>query len=217
MREHRLNNGFSLSEFMVSLGLFLILTSSLAGTLIIGMRYYKASDVSVDVQKSVRDTIEAISNDVRQAVPNDDPGLFGNPPTGYKSITPSISPTGVLYPNVNLTSTNYIIFNKPDYSYYNPTSTSWVPLDPRNFRKIRYFIQNGNEVMREVTLFNSDGTVLSTHQDSQAIVKDGSIQLICSMQYSYDKNPFYHARVIASEGKKTSSLSANCRIPGGDY
>ncbi|MCD4784399.1 MAG: hypothetical protein K8T10_11315 [Candidatus Eremiobacteraeota bacterium] len=217
MIERRLNNGFSLAEFIVSLGLFLILTSSLAGTLMIGMRCYQASDVDVDFQKSVRDTIEAISNDVRQAVPDDAPGLFGNPATGYKSITPSISPTGVLYPNVNEASTNYIIFNKPDYSYYNPTLASWVPLDPRNFRKIRYFVQNDNEIIREVTLFNSDGSVASTHQDSQAIVEEGSIQLICSMQYSDDMNPFYRVRVIVSEEEKTFSLSANCRIPGGDY
>ena len=217
MREYHSNYGFSLAEFIVSLGLFLILTSSLAGTLVIGMRCYKASDVDVNFQKSVRDTIEAISNDVRQAVPNEDPGLFGNPPIGYKSISPSVSPTGVLYPNVNTTSGNYITFNKPDYSYYNPANKSWNPLDPRNFRKVRYYIQNNNEVIRKVTIYNSDGSVASKHQDSVAIVKNGTIHLICSMQYSDDKNPFYRIRVIATEGEKSFSLSANCKVPGGNY
>lgn len=206
-------NGFSLAEFLITLGLFMILVASLSGTLMIGLRYYRESNLGVDVQKAVRDSIEYMTDDLRQAVPNEDPGIFGNQPTGYRIISPSIVSTGVIYPNVNTPKTDYLIFNKPNYTYYDPGNVNWNALDPRNFKKIRYYIQDGNKLKREVILFKSDGKEDSKTSHSVAEIDNGSIKLTCNYVYNSGSIPYYRISITATSGKKTFSLSSNCVIP----
>lgn len=213
----KIKSGFSLAEFIAALGLFSILMTSLGGVIVVGIRYYKDSDKGIKIQNSVRRGIEGMTSEIRTAVPDDDPGLFGNTPTGYKAISPSIDPNGVLYPNVNLTQTDYLIFNKPDYTYYAPGNSGWTSLDPRNYKKIRYYVRDTNVLTREETLFNADGSVLNTSEAPLAEVTNGSLELICTVQQTSGSMPYYRIRLTATRDKKQFSLTSNCMIPGGVF
>lgn len=215
--------GFSLSEFMIALFLFSILSSSLAGTIIIGMRYYQKSNLGTEAQMFTRNAIEFISNEIRQAVPNPDPGLNGNTPTGYKAVSPSIDPTGVLYPNVNEISTDYVVFTIPDYDYYDPSDEDWFSQDPRNYKKVKYAVYNQNELIRETTTYNSDGSINTRTQLSILTFSEGVIELSCKYTREYGNQPVYTITVSVetaveeqSTYKRSFSLQSSVTIPGDD-
>lgn len=191
------HRGFTLAELLVSIGLFMILTTSLFGTLMIGMRIYRKNSLKSTLQLAVQNSVETMSNELRQAAPNDDPGLFGNAPTGYKIIGSDFAPaetpveaTGVIIPNLNnKVSNNSLIFNKPDYQYYKPGNPAWVPLDPRNFRKISYSVKDGNLLMREEISYNADGSIASRVEDPVAEASGGSLEFKVILVDTYGVEP----------------------------
>lgn len=227
-----------MAELLISIGLFMILTTSLFGTLMIGMRTYRKNSLKSTIQLSVQNSVETMSNELRQATPNDDPGLFGNPPTGYKIIGSTFDPTGkpiestgVIIPNVNgKTSDNSLVFNKPDYTYYKPGDPSWVPLDPRNFKKITYSVKDGNRLMREEITYAADGSIAKRVEDPVSEIPEGtlSFQAILVNTYGTAPNlyrlavPYYTISVTAiwqndtdKQDEKTGKfvLDAACVIP----
>jgi hypothetical protein len=211
------NKGFSLAEFLVTLGLMMVLTASLFGTLTLGMRYYRQSNYSTDLQKTARDSVEYITDEIRQAVPDEDPGIMGNPPTGYKSISPAVSSTGILSPNMNDKDADSVIFTKPDYNYFDPGNTTWDPLDPRNFKKIRYYVKNTNELIREETTFNADGSQKDKVSVALAQVAGGKIEMACNLSQNSGSSPSYVIKITATRNSTSYSLSSGCLIPGSVY
>ncbi|MCE1247324.1 MAG: hypothetical protein LWY06_11825 [Firmicutes bacterium] len=208
--------GFSLAEFMITLGLLMVLTASLFGTLTLSMRYYRQSNYSTDLQKAVRDSVEYMTDEIRQAVPDEDPGMLGNNPTGYKMITPAVSSNGIMYPNMNDKDTDYVMFTKPDYDYFDPGSSTWEPFDPRNYKRIRYYVKDINKLIREVTTFKADGTVKDKTSDELAVVQDGTITLECTM-FTPGSTPSYCIQVTVVRDDKSYSLKSGCLVPGSAY
>lgn len=230
--------GFTLAELLISIGLFMILTTSLFGTLMIGMRTYRKNSLKSTMQFAVQNSVETMSNELRQAAPNGDPGLFGNPPTGYKLIGSSFDPsgnplesTGVIVPNLNnKTSDNSLVFNKPDYLYYKPGDLAWVPLDPRNFRKVTYSVKDGFRLMREEITYNADGSVATRVEDPVVEAPEGSLafKVVLVDTYGVAPNlyklavPYYQITVTSKwqndtdkQDQKTGKfeLDAACVIP----
>ena len=231
--------GFSLAELLISIGLFLILITSLFGTLMIGLRTYRKNSQKSMIQLTVQNAVETMVNELRQATPNEDPGLFGNPPRGYKVVGSSfmsaqspIDATGVIIPNVNEKSVDdSLTFNKPDYNYYKPEDPAWVPLDPRNFVTISYSVKNGNTIMREEVLYNSDGTIASKSEDPVAEIPEGTIKFTAVLVDKYGESPnlyqlnvpYYSVKVTAqwqTDTDEVNKKSGNfqmesvCIIPG---
>lgn len=211
------NKGFSIAEFIVTLGLFLVLTSSLAEVLVVGVKYYRESNAGTDIQQSLRTAVGYMTDELRQAAPNDDPGLFGNQPSGYKSITPPILPNGVIIPNVNQPSANLLEFTKPDFDYYAPGSEAWNPMDPRNYKRIKYYIKHGNTLYRSVTLYESSGKTLASIEDPIIEIPDGTLEIICSLQQTSDLQHIYRIRLIGKQDKKMFTLTSNCAIPANPH
>ena len=238
MRKNKHYEGFTLAELLISIGLFMILTTSLFGTLMIGMRTYRKNSLKSAMQFAVQNSVETMNNELREAAPNDDPGLFGNPPTGYKIVGSSYDPvgkpiesTGVIVPNLNSkTSDNSLVFNKPDYTYYKPTDPAWVTIDPRNFRKITYSIKDGYRLMREEITYNADGSVATRVEDPVAETPEGSLAFKAVLVDTYGVSPnlyklavpYYRISVVATwqndtdkQDQKTGmfELDATCVIP----
>lgn len=215
MNNCRIKNqgGFSLAEFLVALAMFLILTSSIFGTLVVGIRYYEKSTSGLEAKKSVRDVVSIVTSEMRHAVPNPAPGFSGNEPTGYRAVTPSIAPTGVLYPNAGSPETDFVLFTEPDFSHYDPDSPEWFTINPENFIQVKYFINNGNTLVREVTSFNTDGSFKNRTRDDVVIFEKGSLRLEASVSGSPGPYPLYNIAVTAIDDEKTFSLSSKIAIP----
>ncbi len=238
MRRSKHPSGFTLAELLISIGLFLILTTSLFGTLMIGMRAYRKNSLKSTIQLAVQNSVETMSNELREAAPNNDPGLFGNPPTGYKIVGSTFDPTespieatGVIVPNVNSKiSENSLVFNKPDYTYYKPGDPAWVPLDPRNFRKITYSVKDVFKLMREEITYNADGSIATRVEDPVTEIPEGSLAFKAELVDTYGTAPnlyklavpYYKIYVIATWQNDTDKvnektgkfeLDAACVIP----
>ncbi|MFH0801527.1 MAG: prepilin-type N-terminal cleavage/methylation domain-containing protein [bacterium] len=202
------NGGFTLAELMVVSVLFLLVSSSIMGVLILALSCWEKADASVAAQQNSRLAVSIITADLKQAVANQDPGHGTNPPTGYRAISPAVPPTGVLYPNMNQTSRAYIIFNEPYFSAYDPSGASWDPQDPSNYQKIKYYVSSGI-ILRQVTKYDSSSQIASTREDPIAAVNDGSITLTVD----YLGPNLFNVKVSAVEKSNTSICSSKVYIP----
>lgn len=174
MSRTREQSGFTLAEVLITAVVFLLFSTVLFGLLINGLNYFKAADADFSAQTTCRNIMEIIVSELRQAVPNPDPGL-ANSPTGYLSIAPNAAPTAILYPNYLNKTGNYLIFTEPNHSNFDPSESSFSDMDPSNYQRIRYYVQNGNTLMREITKYDSNGSVASTESDQVAEVPNGEI------------------------------------------
>lgn len=204
----RTNGGFTLAELMVVCVLFLLFSSSIMGILILALSSWEKADASVAAQQNARLAASIVMADLKQAVINQDPGHGTNPPTGYRAISPAIPPTGVLYPNLNLPSTTYLIFNEPNFSTYDPSGTSWDPQNPSNYQKVKYYVSSGT-LLRQVTKYDSSSRSTSTREDPIAAVSDGSLNLTIN----YLAANLFYVEVRAVEKSNSSSSSSNVYIP----
>jgi len=164
MKFHRAlksSSGMVLSELMVALVIFLLFSGSLLAIVTLGMRYWGKANANVLAQQNARLAAEAIVSEMKQAIPNPDPGGVGRTPTGYLAITPALEPTGVLYPNYNQPSLDYVEFTEPNPVNYDRASSGFVPEDPSNYQRIRYYV-SGKKLYRDITRYDSNGISLGT-------------------------------------------------------
>jgi|GEM_PF-1706027 len=204
----RTNGGFTLAELMVVSVLFLLVSSSIMGVLILALSCWEKADASVAAQQNARLAASIIIADLKQAVINQDPGHGTNPATGYRSISPAVPPTGVLFPNLNQLSRAYLIFNEPNFSAYDPSGATWDPQDPSNYQKVKYYVSSGT-LLRQVTKYDSSSQVTSTREDPIAAVNDGSITLTVN----YLGTNLFYVEVRAVEKSTSSSSSSKVYIP----
>ncbi len=206
--------GFSLAEFLMALLLFSILSTSLMGTLVIGLRYYRRSSEGVEAQKKVKNTIEFIEGELRQAVIDPVPGVNGNPPTGYLGVDPPIGPTGILKPNIHQKESNELVFNEPDYDYYDPANPSWFPLDPRNYKKVRYYVKDKNTIMREEIKYSQEGAPISSRVDPVLSFPQGEVHITCKLVFLDDSSVIYNIEIqVDPKEGKSYNLSTGVSVP----
>jgi type II secretory pathway pseudopilin PulG len=171
--------GHTIAEVLVSLASFLVLTTVIAGALTIAVNYLKMTEESIQAKRLIRNCMDIITADINEAIPNPDPGLT-NPPTGYLSIEPppppggsmeaevlsalkrkkTQKPTAFLLPNINMITSNQLVFNKPDFDKFNPLDENFVLDKPENYKVIRYYIES-DTLHREEKTINADGTYSS--------------------------------------------------------
>jgi len=184
-------NGFTLSEVMITVVIFLLFMMSLLGMLIMGLRYLNKANSEIIAQQNCRNILETITTELRQAMPNPAPGI-----TGYLSISPPVEPTAVLYPNNNVKTANYIKFTEPNFSYYDPSSLTFNAADPQNYQQVKYYINN-NVLYREVKTIDSAGTLSEPTSFALAETPGGSL----SMTAKYLTSNKFEISVTVTENK----------------
>ncbi|MCD4782230.1 MAG: prepilin-type N-terminal cleavage/methylation domain-containing protein [Candidatus Eremiobacteraeota bacterium] len=168
--------GFTLSEVMVTAVVFLLFAMSVLGMLIMGMRYLNKADADIAAQQNCRDILDVMTSELRQAAPCPDPGQGSNPARGYIAIDPPVGSTSVPLPNKNNTkSTDLLEFTEPNYSNFDPSDPDFDHTNPSNYQKIKYEVTGNKVLTREVTTYNTDGSVNTTDSAEVAVTQNGQI------------------------------------------
>ena len=167
---------FVLTETIIILAVMILFIGTLVSALISGLSYWRDGRLRLKAQESLREGLDTLTNELRQAIPNPDPGTGGNPPTGYLKVDPNIDPTGLIFPNIHNRQGNYIEFTEPFESNYNPVSSGWTPENPANYQTVRYHVQDG-VLKRHVTRYSNSGAIVSQSDDNVVSLTDGSIEI----------------------------------------
>ncbi len=194
----RKNKGFTLSETLVTVATFLLLSLTILGILITGLRYMSRLETDIDAQNKVMDSIEVITDELRQGIPNSDST------TGYGSITPVVSSTAILMPNTNQKTSNELIFNVPNFdgagsgSQWNPGLGITILSNPAYFKKVRYYVENNRTLYREVTTYNSTGSADTPSKQELTSISspDGYLRL----DLTWLKSDLVEVKVTCNEG-----------------
>ena len=174
-KNRKTQKAFSLTETIIILAMTVVFIGTLFSAMIAGLRYWTDGRLRLRAQESLRESLDTISMELRQAIPNPDPGTNGNPPTGYLSIS-GIEPTGILYPNPTTPETDYIEFTEPNEDNYNPSLQNWSEVQPQNYQKVKYFIENGI-LKRQVIKYNANGQVTSDETNNAVKLEDGTLSM----------------------------------------
>jgi len=195
--------GITLSEILVSIAILLILTSALTAVLIMGLNYLKQADININGQQNCRIMTECITFEMGQAMPDPDPGG-----TGYLSISPLVAATGILFPNANVTTGNYVEFTEPNPSNYDISVAGFDSNNPANYQRIKYYINN-NILYRDIKTYNQFGAVASSSTDE---IIDGGNQTLNLLTSYIDKN-IIDITVASTYKDKTFSLTSRVYAP----
>ncbi|MCL5774555.1 MAG: type II secretion system GspH family protein [Firmicutes bacterium] len=200
--------GITLSELLVTSVIFLIFTASLMALISMGTGYWKGVDKAINAQEVVYSSIGIIASEMRQGLPDPDPGT-GHSPTGYFSIAPPVSPTAILYPNANSQSGNYVEFTEPNNAVYNLSSISFNANDPSNYQRVKYYV-NGSVLYRDATTYDSGGNPTGPVTTPIVDAGNGSI----SVAASYISTNIYSITVTSVQDTKSYNLTYKVFIMG---
>jgi type II secretory pathway component PulJ len=170
------SKGHTLAEVMISLASFMILSAVIASALLLGSRYFKIVEESIQAKRLIRDCMDIMTADMNEAIPNPDPGST-NPPTGYLGVKPPPPkagsmeaivltdlnkpklqpPTAFLMPNINKKTSDHVIFNKPNFDNFDPTREGFYRDGAENYKVVRYYVQD-NTLYREEKTMNPDSS-----------------------------------------------------------
>jgi len=204
-----LRRGFSLTEMIIMLGMMIVFIGALFSALIAGLTYWKDGKLRLQTQEALRESLDTMTTELRQALPNPDPGTNGNPPTGYLGVTPAIDPTGILYPNENNPVGNYLEFTEPVESVYIPSGTGWSEENPDNYQKVRYYTNNGY-LVRRVTRYNASGVQISEEDNNVVTLREGELTLeVTSISTS-----LVEIEMTATLNKFTYTIKTKVKIGG---
>ncbi|MCE1245188.1 MAG: hypothetical protein LWY06_00945 [Firmicutes bacterium] len=204
--EYKKTKGLSLVELIIMLAMLLVFIGTLFSAMIAGLRYWSDGRLRLRAQESLRECLDTMTTEMRQALPNPDPGVGTNTPTGYLSLSPAVDPTGVLFPNENTVSGDYVEFNEPLEAAYIPSNTGWTPELPTNYQKVRYFV-SGGVLKRRVTKFNSSGAQSSQTEDNVVTLQDGSL----SLKTTCLSPTYYEIEMTAKLSKFSYTIKTNVK------
>lgn len=189
-------------EVLVAIAVFSVFTLFLTSAIIYSLRYINQVEAEISYQQAVRYSIETIVEELRQAIPNPDPGTAGNDPTGYKRISPSVGPTGVLYPNANSDNGTYLLFTEPNPDTYDPSESGFSKTSPEYYQQVKYYVQD-NVLYRSQKRFDETGAVSSEETQPIVSVTPGSL----SLQVQYESATSFTVKVSASNDADTGERS----------
>lgn len=198
---------FTLVELMVSLVVFMILTTSLVCSVAIGLRHWLNIIDRVNVGQNIATAINAISCEMKQSIINPDPGGTGRSATGYVSVSPAILPSGVIYPNSNQTTQSYVDFSEPSATY-DPTASGFADTNPANYRRVKFYVDN-NILYREQKTYTSAGVVESTV--TTPVVK--SVGGVMTLSVVYSSTTTYNLSIYNKEGNYSNTMTMKVYIP----
>jgi hypothetical protein len=196
----------SLVELIIMLAMLVVFLGTLFSAMIAGLRYWTDGRLRLRAQESIRECLDTMTNEMRQALPNPDPGTGSNGATGYLAITPAIDPTGVLYPNENTTEGNYVEFTEPVEANYIPSNTGWKPELPNNYQKVRYFV-SGGALKRKVTVYNAAGAMESETENNVVTLQDGTL----SLKVKCLSPTYYEIEMTATLSKFSYTIKTNVK------
>jgi prepilin-type N-terminal cleavage/methylation domain-containing protein len=202
------NKGFSLPELLVALVVFMLLSTSLVCAVSLGLRYWMGVIDRVNTQQSTQTACNAIASELKQAIVDPDPGTNGNPATGYMSVVPAIAASGILYPNANTVSTNYVDFTEPNPLLYDPSSAFFSATNPSNYRRVKYYLLN-NTIYRNVKTYTSSG--IEASNSTAPLVQSTTGVLTLTAVYSSPTS--LRLIIFSREGNASRTLSTNIYLP----
>lgn len=191
------SRGFTLPEVLVTFTTFMVFSSALFGTLILGLKYMEKAEAELSAQSTCRNIISTISGELRQGTVNSDSGE-----SGYQAVTPSIEASAVLYPNKNSVTTDYVLFTEPNFANFDPSESTFDRTNPDNYQQVRYFTEN-KTLYREIKTIQS-GKLQDAQKDPIAEVLNGEIEL----QVKYLTTNKFELTVHVTEDKGMRSESS---------
>ncbi len=185
----RKNKGFTLAEMIILIFTFSFLLLSMISTLFMGTKYMRLDESNLATHQANRLIMETITNELRQAMINPDPGYY-NSPTGYYYIDPPVEATAVLYPNENTVGdadgyVSFIVFNGANPASFDPSSETFDWYDPQYYTQVKYYVLDNN-VIRQVTTYDQQGNSASQAETPIAGLENGSVELKFKFINSYE-------------------------------
>lgn len=196
-------------ETIIIMAMMIVFLGTLFSAMIAGLRYWTDGRLRLRAQEALRESLDTMTMELRQAIPNPDPGTNGNSPTGYLAISPSVDPTGIIVPNRNVQQADYVTFTEPNEQYYNPSLANWSEMQPQNYRKVRYFIDNGI-LKRQFTTYNANGQVVTDQTDNVVKLQDGSL----SLQSNYVSDTMVTIRMTVTLNKFSYTVFTKVKTGG---
>ncbi|MHC9544000.1 MAG: type II secretion system protein [Vulcanimicrobiota bacterium] len=202
MKKNAKHSGYTLPEILVSIVVFMLLTTSLVSTVTLGLRFWLGTVARNNVRQNTITACSVIGSELRQAIINSDST------TGYSSITPAIKPSGVLYPNQNNTTLSYIYFTEPNYANFDPSDSIWDQLDAKNYSLIKFYVEN-NTLYREQITYNTGGSISSTAKNPVVQSTEGTLTLTAT----YSSPISFRISVYSKEGDKAGTVATQLYLP----
>lgn len=205
----RYQKAFTLVETIIIMAMMVVFLGTLFSAMIAGLRYWTDGRLRLRAQEALRESLDTITMELRQAIPNPDPGTNGNGPSGYLAINPSVDPTGIIAPNRNVQQTDYVTFTEPNVLNYDPSVQNWSEVQPQNYRKVKYFIDNG-VLKRQMITYNANGLPAADQTDNVVKLQDGSL----SLQANYISDTMVTIRMTATLNKFTYTIFTKVKTGG---
>lgn len=204
--KYRKQRAFSMIEVVIILAMMTVFIGALFSAMVAGLRYWKSGRLRLSAQEALRESLDTMNTELRQAIPNPDPGTGGNPATGYISVDPNIDPTGLLYPNVHNVTGDYVEFTEPNFNNYLPSGENWKPEIPNNYKKVRYFTEGGI-LKRRVTIYNLDGSVQNETEANAVSLPAGDL----SMRSTFLSPTFLEIEMTATLNKFSYTIKTRVK------
>lgn len=202
--------GFTLAELAVVIALFGLFSTTALASLSLTLRHWKTISVQTDVYNSCRNAMNCMARELRQAMPNAAPGFenyYIEDPT-----EPSTQLGAVLTPNQNKTSSEQLTFMEANPTYFRPAEAGFDKTRPELYRKVRYYVQDSKELIREVTTYSSSGTGDTPKKGVVAKGDDISLLVTCSGASIYHLT--FTCRKGYGDDIKEASLSTTVIVMG---
>jgi hypothetical protein len=127
-----------------------LLGVSLLGVLTAALHQWSRLSGRTEAVSRARFLVDTMASELRQAVPCPLAAV------GWRSVSPPISSSGVLLPNEHQTVSSELVFTEPDPEFYDPLAPGWDETDPRNYRRVRYYVE-GRQAWREAIRYDASG------------------------------------------------------------
>jgi type II secretory pathway pseudopilin PulG len=211
MKNYNLNRkGFTIPEVLTAMLTFVLLFTIIVSSFVLAMRYMTTTEKQVAANNICQGALEMIASELRQGVPNLDPG-YGRTPSGYKAI-PGIGKTAVLMPNEKNKTSNEIIFTEPNFSKLSSMSLSTFKFEkiyPYSFQRVRYYIgTTGNDKGKLIRQANPIGDKSQLLTGTTSIIAEAEQgEFVLTAKYVSPRSLEVILQIVRKTGAKTEVLA----------
>lgn len=179
--------------------IFSIFSMTAVAGLTLALQYWRQSNHRMLAEQNARVAMETVTSELRQAIVDPDPAG-----SGYLSITPAVSPTGVLTPNANSPSAATLVFTEPSSSY-DATVSGFSDSNAANYQRVNYYIQT-HTLHRQVITYANGGAVASVND---SVIVGASPSGTLSMSTLWQASNTVRIQITAQEERYSFTLSAS--------